>query len=131
MTTLSNIELLNYVLNITDLKTFNTAIKKHNLQLIYENKKNSLLYDLFDGQVLKFSTKMSEVFNEVQNTEQAFVSLGLEQKIAQLKFSISYDRKNSELIKQHNILVAEFKNINIGVNKMIKQFRKIYNDRTF
>lgn len=123
--TLTNKELLVYLLERTPMYVMNKAIKHHRLDLIHEHHKSHLLTHFFDQHELRYAVRMAAVINEVQSPDDVFKSKELEARINKLKFSISYDRKNNELIREHNALVIQFREINKPVNKLVKTYKKI------
>lgn len=55
-------EVLNHVMKDVDKKTFDLGVEKGSFQFLYDNKRNYLVHNYFNGDLLRFSITMTEIF---------------------------------------------------------------------
>lgn len=123
-------EIMAYLINNTSKQVFEIALRNHNIHSLYRSRKNFLLYEYFDGNVLRFSVSMCEMFNQ-------FITEGKQIEAAQLNWEISqlsqairrakkYKSPHSELVKEHNEKIAKYNELMCGVNTLIALWNKAH-----
>lgn len=123
-------DILNYVLKDIDSKTFESGIEKGSFQFIYERHKNYLLHNYFNGNVLKYAVKMSEIFNPYNKDSMRLKDLNdiikdLNKKIRLSKKYKGNEIKLKEMIFDYNYFIKEFKEKSKPIRRLINKHYKL------
>src|SRR2546427_800392 len=86
-------EILTYLIDSTPKEVFEIALCNHNIHSLYRRKKNYLLYQYFDGNVLRFSVTMCDMFNLFINEGKQIEAAQLDWEINQLSQAIRRAKK--------------------------------------
>ncbi len=122
-------EVLNYVMKDVDKNTFDLGVEKGSFQFLYDNKRNYLVHNYFNGDLLRFSITMTEIFRPY-NKDTLRLS-DLRKYINELKGKITRSKryngnpiKMQEMISDYNYFVSEFKEKSKPIRKLINKYLK-------
>lgn len=122
-------EILTDLFKSTSINQFNIAIECYNIQGLYERRKIDLAHKYFDGNMLKYSIYMSDMFNSFQNKDQEKRSKELRDKmyflLKEIKSKKKYSQPHSKEVKEYNLMVLESNELNKGILELTKIFKSI------
>lgn len=124
-------EVLNYIMKDVDEKTFDLGVEKGSFQFLYESKKNYLVHNYFNGDVLRFSITMFEILKPYNEDTLRLKDLRencikwLEKRIRLSKKYGGNPIKLQEMIKDYNYFVSEFNEKSKPIRKLIYKHYKI------
>lgn len=123
-------EVINYIMKDVDEKTFDLGVEKGSFQFLYDNKKNHLVTNYFNGDVLRFSIIMSELLSPYN--KDALRLSDLRKYINDLKGKITRSKKYNgnpiklqEMISDYNYFVSEFNEKSKPIRKLINKYIKL------
>ena len=124
-------EVLNYIMKDVDEKTFDLGIEKGSFQFLYESKKNHLVHNYFNDDVLIFSITMFEILKPYNKDTLRLKDLRencikwLEKRIRLSKKYGGNPIKRQEMINDYNYFVSEFNEKSKPIRKLINKHYKL------
>ena len=118
------------ILKQTPLWAFNKAVSEYRLRFIWERLAPRLKPRVNNCE-REYTIAMTALFNQFQTIEQELEAIKTVEKIAELKRLIKFysktKRDNSLFIKEFNACVDRLNELNTGVKKLAKMYKKIVN----
>lgn len=122
-------EVLNYVMKDIDKNTFDLGVEKGSFQFLYDNKRNYLVHNYFNGDLLRFSITMSEIFRPYDKDTLRLSDL--RKYINELKGEITRSKryngnpiKLQKMVADYNYFVSEFNEKSKPIRKLINKHLK-------
>lgn len=123
-------EVISYIMKDVDEKTFDLGIEKGSFQFLYESKKNHLVHNYFNGDVLRFSITMFEILKPYN--KDTLHLRDLLDAIKCLKKHIRLSKKYGdnpikcqEMVNDYNCFISEFNDKSKPIRRLINKHYKI------
>lgn len=124
-------QIIAYVFENTNIQSMNAFVGDHNLHALFYKYKNHLVHTFFESKDMQFSIFIADIINwyfpaknQLRCNELSYI---INKKAYEIKLRKRYDKKCQKLalmIVEHNILVREYNELTVGLNKFVDEYKK-------
>ena len=123
-------EVLNFIMKDVDKKTFEIGIEKGSFQFLYEDKRNYLVQNYFNGNVLQYAITMAEILRPYNKDTLRLKDLNENLKRIKERIRLSKKYKGNpikmqEMISDYNFLLKEFKEKSKPIRNLFNKHYKL------